>query len=107
MEMDEYQHLASKFRCGEPIVLFAALGVAGEAGEVADKVKKAIRDNNGNFDDKAFKESVKYELGDVLWYVAALAEDLGFTLSEVGQSNIAKLEDRRKRGVIHGSGDKR
>lgn len=107
MEMDEYQHLASKYRHGEPIVLFAALGVAGEAGEVADKVKKAIRDNNGNFDDKAFKESVKYELGDVLWYVSALAEDLGFTLSEVGQSNIAKLEDRRKRCVIHGSGDKR
>lgn len=104
MEMDEYQHLASKYRCGEPIVLFAALGVAGE---VADKVKKAIRDNNGNFDDKAFKESVKYELGDVLWYVAALAEDLGFTLSEVGQSNISKLEDRCRRGVIHGSGDKR
>lgn len=107
MEMDEYQHLASKFRCGEPSVLFAALGVAEEAGEVADKVKKAIRDNNGNFDDEAFKESVKYELGDVLWYVSALAEDLGFTLSEVGQSNISKLEDRCRRGVIHGSGDKR
>ena len=96
MEMDEYQHLASGYRCGEPSVVFAALGVAGEAGEVADKVKKAIRDNNGNFDDEAFKESVKYELGD-----------LGFTLSEVGQSNIAKLEDRCRRGVIHGSGDKR
>ena len=105
--MDEYQHLASKFRCGEPSVVFAALGVAGEAGEVADKVKKAIRDNNGNFGDEAFKEGVKNELGDILWYVAALAKDLGFTLSEVGQSNIEKLEDRRKRGVIHGSGEKR
>jgi NTP pyrophosphatase (non-canonical NTP hydrolase) len=54
MEMDEYQHLASGYRCGEPSVVFAALGIAGEAGEVADKVKKAIRDNNGNFDDEAF-----------------------------------------------------
>lgn len=107
MTINEYQERALETAIYPNSIIYPTIGLTGEAGEVADKVKKAIRDNNGNFDDEAFKESVKYELGDVLWYVAALAEDLGFTLSEVGQSNIAKLEDRCRRGVIHGSGDKR
>lgn len=62
MEMDEYQHLASGYRCGEPSVVFAALGVAGEAGEVADKVKKAIRDNNGTSMTRRLKRVLSMSL---------------------------------------------
>lgn len=82
------------------------LGLPGEAGEVADKFKKIIRDQAGEITAEDRDEIVK-ELGDVMWYVALTAEYLGVPLSEVGERNIAKLSSRRERGKIGGSGDNR
>ena len=82
-------------------IVYPALGLAGEAGEVANKVKKLVRDG------KLDKEAVAAELGDVLWYLSALARDLDADLGDIAQANINKLESRMKRGVIGGSGDTR
>lgn len=82
-------------------IAYVALGLAGEAGEIANKVKKVMRD--GKYD----KQEVVDELGDVLWYLARCCAENDTTLVDVAASNIAKLEDRLKRDVIQGSGDKR
>jgi NTP pyrophosphatase (non-canonical NTP hydrolase) len=82
------------------------LGVTGEAGEIAEKVKKIIRDKDGHLDDDAKTELAK-EIGDVLWYLAVLAKHLGVSFDEIGKGNIAKLRSRQSRGVIQGSGDNR
>ena len=82
-------------------ITYPAMGLANEAGEVLGKVKKIIRD--GTFS----REDILDELGDVLWYAAALARDLNSELSEVAQRNLDKLVSRKERGVIGGSGDKR
>ena len=81
-------------------------GLTGEAGEVADKVKKVIRDRGGVFDADT-REAIKLELGDVLWYVAQLASELGYDLNEVADANLQKLSSRAARGRIGGSGDQR
>ncbi len=86
--------------------IYPTLGLNGEAGEVADKVKKILRDKGGIFDNHS-KEAIKYELGDVLWYVSQLSSELGFDLEDVGRSNLEKLSSRSSRGKISGSGDKR
>lgn len=85
---------------------YPTLGLCGEAGEVADKVKKVYRDHNGEFTDEVRKEIMK-ECGDVLWYVAVLSHDLGFSLEDVAQCNIEKLASRMRRGKINGNGDNR
>ena len=85
---------------------YPALGLAGEAGELAEKFKKIIRDNEGMINDDKQKELAK-ELGDVLWYVAALCTELGLNMEEVAAANLAKLASRKDRGVIQGSGDNR
>lgn len=103
MQLSDYQKAAA-FTAIYPqqhAILYPALGLAGEAGEVANKVKKMIRD--GNTDLKA----IAAELGDVLWYVAALARDLGVDLDDLANDNLNKLYDRKERGVLGGSGDKR
>lgn len=85
---------------------YPALGLTGEAGEVADKVKKIIRDQDGKLvvgDDIAIAK----EIGDVLWYCATLASELEIDLETIARLNIEKLNSRRKRGVISGSGDER
>ena len=87
-------------------VAYATLGLAGEAGEVADKVKKLIRDSNGILTPDKRKEMIK-ELGDVLWYLTACASELGVDLEEVAQQNAEKVKDRKVRGVISGEGDNR
>lgn len=86
--------------------IYPALGLAEEAGEVAGKYAKAVRDNTGVIDEKHKQEIIK-ELGDVLWFVSELATCLGVKLEEVAQKNLDKLASRKERGVIHGSGDNR
>ena len=82
------------------------LGLVGESAEVAEKVKKIIRDKNGELSDETKAELVK-ELGDILWYVNAVAVMLGSDLSKVADSNLQKVLSRKERGMIHGSGDNR
>ena len=85
---------------------YPVLGLCGESGEVAEKVKKAIRDDKGQIMNKRRKEIVK-ELGDVLWYVSAIASELRMSLDEVAKVNMRKLVSRARRGKLHGSGDNR
>jgi NTP pyrophosphatase (non-canonical NTP hydrolase) len=85
---------------------YPALGLCGEAGECAEKVKKAIRDDGGVLSDER-RVALAAELGDVLWYVAQLATESGLDLDEIADDNLAKLLSRRDRGVLQGSGDAR
>lgn len=82
------------------------LGIVGESGEVAEKVKKIIRDNNAEFTDEAKQELAK-ELGDILWYLAVFADYLGVSFEAVASANVEKLRSRQLRGALRGSGDNR
>ena len=82
------------------------LGLAGEAGETADKIKKILRDKDGIICEEDKIEIVK-ELGDVLWYIASISRYLGVPLEEVARTNLEKLEGRRKNNLLHGEGDNR
>ena len=106
MDINEYQQKALKTAIfpKEYAIIYPALGLAGEAGEVADKVKKIVRDRNTS---DQMKRDIAAEIGDCLWYCAVLANDLGFDLAQIADSNLSKLADRQQRGVLHGSGDKR
>ena len=86
--------------------VYPALGLAEEAGEVAGKFAKAVRDCNGKIDNER-KEAIIKELGDVTWFVAELCTLLGVSLEEVMQKNIDKLTSRKERNVLHGEGDNR
>jgi NTP pyrophosphatase (non-canonical NTP hydrolase) len=85
---------------------YPALGLAGEAGEVAEHAKKAIRDDAGVVTEERRRAMAK-ELGDVLWYVSQLASELGLELDEIARANLEKLVSRQRRGVLSGSGDER
>ena len=87
-------------------LVYPALGLAGEAGELANKVKKVLRDHGGRLSEEA-REAILAELGDVLWYVAQVATDLGESLEAVAQANLAKLRSRKERGRLGGDGDDR
>jgi len=102
-DMDLYQEKAKSFAIYDKSfkLVYPALGLASEAGEVADKVKKWIRD--GRMD----KLEIAKEIGDVLWYAALSADDLGYTLSDIALLNLEKLDKRKKSGKIKGSGDNR
>ena len=109
MNFTEYQELA-KSTAVYPIgykKVYPALGLCGEAGEVAEKIKKVIRDGVDYLHEEEFKADLTKELGDVLWYVAALANDLDISLNDVAEGNIEKLASRKKRNKIGGSGDNR
>jgi NTP pyrophosphatase (non-canonical NTP hydrolase) len=109
MNFEDYQQVVkstSIYTSKGSNVAYATLGLAGEAGEVADKVKKLIRDSNGILTDDKRKEMIK-ELGDVLWYLTACATELGVSLEEVAVQNTAKVKDRKERGVLSGEGDNR
>lgn len=108
MTFDEYQRLAlsTAIYPTESGVVYPVLGLAGEAGEVADKVKKTIRDHGGRFDAER-RHAIALEAGDVLWYLAALARELGMDLDEIARLNVEKILSRRDRGKIHGEGDGR
>ena len=109
MEFNEYQKQARTTAIyagfGKNFI-YPTLGLVGEAGEVAEKIKKIIRDGDGVIDDEKRAELEK-ELGDVLWYIANLGVELGLEMDSIAQKNLAKLKSRQERGVLHGSGDNR
>lgn len=108
MDFSKYQELASDTAIYPDFarIIYPALGLVNEAGEVAGKIKKVIRDNKGNFSQE-HREKIADELGDVLWYISALASDLGMDLNNIAKNNILKLESRKERNVLGGSGDNR
>ena len=108
MELNEYQlkALETANYPQEYKIVYPTLGLTGEAGEVSDKVKKVIRDNNHEFSDDRKREIAK-EIGDVLWYCATLSNDLGYTLDEIAEMNYSKLKSRKERNMINGNGDNR
>lgn len=109
MTFDEYQQQSkgtAQYSDFVPAWVYLALGLAGESGEVVDKIKKVVRNNNGVFTDET-KLELQKEFGDVLWYLSQLCEELGLSLDEVARLNRAKLEDRKVRDVIRSRGDNR
>jgi NTP pyrophosphatase (non-canonical NTP hydrolase) len=90
----------------EAWLAYPALGLAGEAGEIAEHAKKAIRDDGGTVSEER-RAKMSKELGDVLWYVAQLATELGLDLDRIAAENLEKLLSRQERGVLSGSGDER
>ena len=100
---NEYQDMAASTAIyrQEHQVIYPALGLAAEAGEVANKVKKMLRDDNLD------KNAIASEIGDVLWYAAMLSKDLNIELHDVAMKNLEKLYDRKERGTIQGDGDER
>jgi NTP pyrophosphatase (non-canonical NTP hydrolase) len=109
MRISEYQELSRRTAtypgAGDNLV-YPTLGLAGEAGEVAEKVKKLLRDDGGVMSEER-REALAGELGDVLWYVAQVATEAGLDLEEIAQANLDKLLSRQRRGVLSGSGDSR
>src|ERR1017187_5671340 len=108
MELAEYQKLSRRTAeyPREAWLAYPALGLSGEAGEVAERAKKTIRDDGGQATDER-RAAMPKELGDVLWYVAQLASELQLDLDEIAQANLDKLLSRQQRGVLSGSGDER
>ena len=109
MELNVYQDAArstARYPDAGSNPIYPTLGLCGEAGEVADKVKKVMRDRDGVFDPET-RDALKLELGDVLWYVAQLSRELGYDLEEVATANLNKLSSRAARGCLGGSGDDR
>ena len=109
MNFQEYQEQSRKTvvypNVGDNFV-YPVLGIAGESGEVAEKVKKILREKNGVVDEDSQQEIAK-ELGDLLWYMSQLATELGISLDDVAQKNIMKTQSRMERGVLLGDGDNR
>ena len=106
MTLNEYQKLALETAIYPQPIIYPALGLCGESGEVADKVKKVLRDNNSEFTEEK-KREIAMECGDVLWYIATLTHDLGYSLQDIAELNYLKLYSRKQRGMIGGSGDNR
>lgn len=115
LSLDEYQEEALKFAFYEGSVVYPTLGLTGEAGEVAEKVKKLMRDKAIDFSGDDVSEQIDAddayelakELGDVAWYLANLADDIGYSLEEVCMINLLKLQGREQRNTLTGSGDNR
>lgn len=109
MTFDEYQKLSRETAIypdkGKNFV-YPTLGLVGEAGEVAEKIKKILRDKNRTINKETKKELAK-ELGDVLWYLSQLITELNLSLDKVASLNIDKLSSRKERDILHGSGDNR
>lgn len=108
MEFSEYQRFSRRTAeyPREAWLSYPALGLAGEAGEVAEHAKKALRDDGGIVSPER-RAAMSRELGDVLWYVTQLASELELDLDEVARANLEKLFSRQRRGVLSGSGDDR
>ena len=107
MELNKYQEEAAKTAFYEyDDIIYCALGITGEGGEIADHIKKMIRDDEGMLTAER-NLALKKEFGDVLWYIARMAGKLGYTLDDIAETNLEKIKDRIKRNVQHGSGDNR
>lgn len=108
MKFSDYEEDAAKTAIypQDSKIIYPTLGLNGEAGEIAEKVKKVIRDSGGHFNVN-HKAEIGKEIGDVLWYLTALAHDIGLTLEDCAAVNLEKLRNRQERGVLGGSGDNR
>jgi NTP pyrophosphatase (non-canonical NTP hydrolase) len=110
MTFDDYQvrALTSNLKNSDATleIIQQVLGLGDESGEVLAIFKKWIRDDGADI-DKLDTERVKKELGDILWYIAVVAKDVGLSLNDIAETNIQKLADRKERGVLGGSGDNR
>jgi NTP pyrophosphatase (non-canonical NTP hydrolase) len=111
MEFNEYQKLATHTGTfsglqAEYALMYVCLGLAGESGELIEKIKKGIRNHEGVFDDEA-RRLIKLEIGDVLWYLSQIARMLDIPFDDAASANIKKLEDRAARGVLKSEGDTR
>jgi NTP pyrophosphatase (non-canonical NTP hydrolase) len=109
MELSDYQarsRATAVYPGAGANVLYPTLGLCGEAGEVAEKIKKMIRDDHGVMTDER-RSALAKELGDVLWYLAQLATEAGLELEAVAAANLEKLSSRQRRNVLQGSGDDR
>ena len=107
-DLDMYQQVAKQTAIypREQAIIYPTFGLTGEAGEVANKVKKIIRDD-GNKINEGLVQEISAEIGDCLWYISVLADDIGIKLSDIANANLIKLANRKEKGTIHGSGDKR
>ena len=109
MKCDDYQRAAlrtARAKDAPDEFLHLVLGLVGEAGEIAEKVKKLVRDQDGDV-ARLDRDDMAAELGDVLWYTAVLADFLGLSLDDIARRNVDKLADRQRRAVLGGSGDHR
>ena len=107
-DLDMYQQVAKQTAIypREQAIIYPTLGLTGEAGEVANKVKKIIRDD-GNKINESLVQEISAEIGDCLWYISVLAGDIGCKLSDIANANLEKLANRKEKGTLHGSGDTR
>ena len=105
MKFEEYEKASALTDLGKEIWYYT-LGIGGEFGEVAEKIKKLYRDSDGQY-DKAWVIELEKEIGDVLWYLSRLAAKFDTTLENCAKSNIKKLKSRKKRNKLSGSGDNR
>jgi len=109
MDFETYQKESRKTAAYPEIgynFIYPTLGLAGESGEVVEKIKKLVRDKNGAVDEKV-KQEITEELGDVLWYLSQLATELNLSLDEIANENLKKLFSRLERNKIQGDGDNR
>ncbi len=109
MDFKEYQKLSRKtaiYPNKDNDFIYVTLGLAGESGEVVEKIKHVLRDDKGKMTEETKKEIAK-ELGDTLWYISQLATELGLDLEDIASSNIDKLFSRKERGTLPGRGDNR
>lgn len=107
MNVKEYEDFMSTSKVYDCLpIIYPILGMNGEAGEAAEKVKKCLRDNNGVFGGQIKKDLMK-EIADVLWYVWATADDMGYTLEDVMEIGVQKVKERQVTNTVHGSGDNR
>lgn len=97
LTLDEYQQMALETAIYPLPIIYPTLGLTGEAGEVSEKIKKVLRDNEGVF-DKEKKREIAKEIGDVLWHCATLSNDIGYTLSDIAKINYEKIHSRQVRG---------
>ena len=109
MNLNDYQQEALKTAIypEQYKIIYAALGLGNEAGEVQGKIKKWLRGDDGATMSEERRQDLKGELGDVLWYLAVLSSELGFNLDEVAQHNVEKLRSRSERNRLHGDGGER